>query len=110
MSIMVGVGRGVQAGVLIKSAEALERLERIDTLVVDKTGTLTMGRPEVVALVTAEGVTEAELLRVILCHLLETRVGKPQALTAQPPTPGGSSPHGKWLGCRCAMQRKAVLP
>ncbi|WP_439548919.1 copper-translocating P-type ATPase [Falsiroseomonas sp.] len=61
MSIMVGVGRGAQAGVLIKNAEALER---IDTLVVDKTGTLTQGRPEVVALVPARGVTEAELLRL----------------------------------------------
>ncbi len=64
MSIMVGVGRGAQAGVLIKSAEALERLERIDTLVVDKTGTLTQGRPEVVAVVPAAGLAEADLLRV----------------------------------------------
>ncbi len=64
MSIMVGVGRGAQAGVLIKNAEALERLERIDTLVVDKTGTLTRGRPEVVALVPAGGLTEDELLRL----------------------------------------------
>ena len=64
MSIMVGVGRGAQAGVLIKNAEALERLERIDTLVVDKTGTLTQGRPEVVAVVTAAGLPEADLLRL----------------------------------------------
>ncbi len=64
MSIMVGVGRGAQAGVLIKNAAALERLERIDTLVVDKTGTLTRGRPEVVALAPAEGLAEAELLRL----------------------------------------------
>ena len=64
MSIMVGVGRGAQAGVLIKNAEALERLERIDTLVVDKTGTLTRGRPEVVALRPTPGLTEAELLRL----------------------------------------------
>ncbi|MEO3472541.1 heavy metal translocating P-type ATPase [Roseomonas sp. CAU 1739] len=64
MSIMVGVGRGAQAGVLIKNAEALERLERIDTLVVDKTGTLTRGRPEVVAIVPAAGMAEAELLRL----------------------------------------------
>ena len=47
MSIMVGVGRGAQAGVLIKNAEALERLEKVDTLVVDKTGTLTEGKPKV---------------------------------------------------------------
>jgi len=64
MSIMVGVGRGAQAGVLIKNAEALERLERIDTLVVDKTGTLTQGRPEVVAVVPTAGLAEADLLRL----------------------------------------------
>jgi Cu+-exporting ATPase len=64
MSIMVGVGRGAQAGVLIKSAEALERMERIDTLVVDKTGTLTQGRPEVVAVVPAAGLAEEEVLRL----------------------------------------------
>ncbi len=55
MSIMVGVGRGARAGVLIKNAEALERMERVDTLVVDKTGTLTEGKPSVVAVVTTEG-------------------------------------------------------
>jgi len=64
MSIMVGVGRGAKAGVLIKSAEALERMERIDTLVVDKTGTLTQGRPDVVAVVPAEGIAEEEVLRL----------------------------------------------
>ena len=52
MSIMVGVGRGAHAGVLIKNAEALERMEKIDTLVVDKTGTLTEGKPKVVGVVT----------------------------------------------------------
>jgi Cu+-exporting ATPase len=64
MSIMVGVGRGAQAGVLIKNAEALERMEKIDTLVVDKTGTLTEGKPKVVAIVAASGFQEAELLRL----------------------------------------------
>jgi Cu+-exporting ATPase len=64
MSIMVGVGRGAQSGVLIKNAEALERMERIDTLVIDKTGTLTEGRPSVVAIRTAPGIDEAELLRL----------------------------------------------
>jgi P-type Cu+ transporter len=63
MSIMVGVGRGAQAGVLIKNAEALERMEKVDTLVVDKTGTLTEGKPKVVAVVPAEGFDEASLLR-----------------------------------------------
>ena len=64
MSIMVGVGRGAQAGVLIKNAEALERMEKVDTLVIDKTGTLTEGRPSVVAIKTAGGIDEAELLRL----------------------------------------------
>ena len=64
MSIMVGVGRGAQAGILIKNAEALERFEKIDTLIIDKTGTLTEGRPAVTAVVPAEGVDEAELLRL----------------------------------------------
>ncbi len=64
MSIMVGVGRGAQSGVLIKSAEALERMEKVDTLVVDKTGTLTEGKPSVVAIKTIAGVTEDDLLRL----------------------------------------------
>lgn len=64
MSIMVGVGRGAQAGVLIKNAEALERMEKIDTLVVDKTGTLTEGKPKVVAIVPATGFAEDDILRL----------------------------------------------
>jgi Cu+-exporting ATPase len=64
MSIMVGVGRGAQVGVLIKNAEALERIEKVDTLVVDKTGTLTEGRPKVVAVVPALGIAEDEALRL----------------------------------------------
>ena len=64
MSIMVGVGRGAGAGVLIKNAEALERMEKVDTLVVDKTGTLTQGKPSVTAVRTASNVTEDELLRL----------------------------------------------
>ena len=63
MSIMVGTGRGASAGVLIKNAEALEVLERVDTLVVDKTGTLTEGKPRLVSIVPAPGQDEAELLR-----------------------------------------------
>jgi Cu+-exporting ATPase len=64
MSIMVGVGRGAQAGVLIKNAEALERMEKIDTLVIDKTGTLTEGKPKVVAVVPLPGFDEAQVLRL----------------------------------------------
>jgi Cu+-exporting ATPase len=62
MSIMVGVGRGAQAGVLIRDAEALERMERIDTIIVDKTGTLTEGKPSVTAITTVKDQDEAELL------------------------------------------------
>ncbi len=64
ISIMVGVGRGARAGVLIKNAEALERMEKIDTLVVDKTGTLTEGRPSLTRVVPATGWTEDDLLRL----------------------------------------------
>jgi Cu+-exporting ATPase len=64
MSIMVGVGRGAQEGVLIKNAEALERMEKVDTLVVDKTGTLTEGKPKVVAVVAHTGFDEAQVLRL----------------------------------------------
>ncbi|MBS0299652.1 MAG: heavy metal translocating P-type ATPase [Proteobacteria bacterium] len=65
MSIMVGVGRGATAGVLIKNAEALERMEKIDTIVIDKTGTLTEGRPRVTAIRPAGGnISEDELLRL----------------------------------------------
>ncbi len=64
MSIMVGTGRGAAAGVLIRNAEALETLEKVDTLVVDKTGTLTEGKPRVVTIITASGIDENELLRM----------------------------------------------
>jgi Cu+-exporting ATPase len=64
MSIMVGVGRGAQCGVLIKNAEAIERMEKVDTLVVDKTGTLTEGKPKVVAVRALGSIDESELLRV----------------------------------------------
>ncbi|WP_298367182.1 heavy metal translocating P-type ATPase [uncultured Bradyrhizobium sp.] len=63
MSIMVGVGRGAHSGILIRDAQALERMEAIDTLVIDKTGTLTEGKPKVVRIIAAEGVDENDLLR-----------------------------------------------
>src|SRR6202044_221794 len=62
MSIGVGIGKGASAGVLIKSAESLERMEKVNTLVVDKTGTLTEGKPKVTAVVPAMGLSEAEIL------------------------------------------------
>jgi len=64
MSIMVGVGRGASAGILIKNAEALERLEKVDILVVDKTGTLTEGKPKVVAVVQTKGQDDSKILRL----------------------------------------------
>lgn len=77
MAIMAGVGRGARAGVLIKNAEALERFEKIDTLVLDKTGTLTEGKPALAAIETAPGVDEAEALR--LAASLENRSEHPLA-------------------------------
>ena len=65
MSIMVGTGRGAQAGVLIRNAEALERFEKIDTLVVDKTGTLTEGKPRVTTIETTGGTADDDLLRLV---------------------------------------------
>jgi len=64
MSIMVGVGRGAQEGVLIRNAEALERMEKVDTLVIDKTGTLTEGKPALTNIAPSEGYDENEVLRL----------------------------------------------
>jgi Cu+-exporting ATPase len=75
MSIMVGIGRGAREGVLVKNAETLERLEKVDTIVMDKTGTLTEGRPKVVRILARPGVEEAELLR--LAAALELRSEHP---------------------------------
>ncbi len=78
MSIMVGVGKGATAGVLIKNAEALERFEKVDTLVVDKTGTLTEGKPRVVAVVPRKGSTKRQSCR-------SAPVSNAQASTRSPP-------------------------
>jgi P-type Cu+ transporter len=64
MSIMVAVGRGARAGVLVKNAEALERMEKVDTLVIDKTGTLTEGKPKLIAMMPSHGFSETETLRL----------------------------------------------
>ncbi len=103
MSIMVGIGRGAQASVLVRDAEALERMGKVDTVVVDKTGTLTEGRPGVTAVVPAGGVDENELLR--LAAGLERASEHPLARAivraaeerklAIPPVTGFHSPAGK---------------
>jgi len=77
MSVMVGIGSGARTGILIRDAQALERFEKVDTLVVDKTGTLTEGRPRLTGLVTAPGFGEDELLR--LAASLERPSGHPLA-------------------------------
>lgn len=77
MSIMVGVGKGAQAGVLIKNAEALERLEKVDTLVIDKTGTLTEGKPTVTKIVTVNNFAKDDLL--LLAASLEQNSEHPLA-------------------------------
>ena len=64
MAIMVGTGRGAREGILVRNAEALEVLEKVDTLVVDKTGTLTVGKPRVTSVLAAEGFTESDVLRL----------------------------------------------
>ncbi len=77
MSVMVGTGRGARAGVLVKNAEALQAFEKVDTLVIDKTGTLTEGRPKLVALETADGIGEDDLLA--LAAAVEARSEHPLA-------------------------------
>src|SRR4029453_10874160 len=64
MSVMVAVGRGAGSGVLVRDAEALERLERVDTLIVDKTGTLTLGKPRLTTVIARGGLSDAEILRL----------------------------------------------
>ncbi len=103
MSIMVGIGRGAQAGVLVRDAEALERMEKVDTVVVDKTGTLTEGRPGVTAVVPAGGVDENELLRLAagLERASEHPLARAIVRAAEerelsiPPVTGFDSPAGK---------------
>ncbi|MFA6264664.1 MAG: heavy metal translocating P-type ATPase [Pseudolabrys sp.] len=122
MSIMVGVGRGAQAGILIKNAEALERMEKIDTIVVDKTGTLTEGKPKVVAIVAAEGFDEAQVLQIAASvergseHPLAAAIAKAATERQLELTPvrGFDSPAGKGVigmvsGKRVALGSPAFL-
>ncbi|WP_416385471.1 heavy metal translocating P-type ATPase [Tsuneonella sp. CC-YZS046] len=115
MSIMVGIGKGAGAGVLIKNAEALERMEKVDTLVVDKTGTLTEGKPAVTRIVAAGGFAEDEILR--LAAGVEKASEHPLALAvvaaaeargiAVPPVAEFDSPTGK--GALGRVEGKAVV-
>ena len=116
MSIMVGVGRGAQQGVLIRNAEALERMEKVDTLVIDKTGTLTEGRPAVTRIVAQEGFAEDDILR--LAASVEALSEHPLAqaiVTAAkdkglklPPASDFDSPAGKGALAQVDGQRIAI--
>jgi Cu+-exporting ATPase len=115
MSIMVGVGRGAQVGVLIKNAEALERMEKVNTLVVDKTGTLTEGKPKVVGLRPAEGFDETTMLRLAASveHSSEHPLAKAIVEAAAErkielaPVRGFDSPAGK--GALGMVERRRVV-
>jgi Cu+-exporting ATPase len=117
MSIMVGVGRGAELGVLIKNADALERMEKVDTLVVDKTGTLTEGKPKVVAVVAAKdsGLSDDEILKFAASveHASEHPLAQAIVAAAKEkniallPVRGFDSPTGK--GVIGMVERKRVV-
>jgi Cu+-exporting ATPase len=116
MSIMVGVGRGARAGILVKNAEALERMEQVDTLVIDKTGTLTEGKPKVVAVVPTHGLDESDILRIAAA--VESRSEHPIAHAivqaanerriALPDVRGFNSPTGKGVVGMTERRRVAL--
>ncbi len=115
MSIMVGVGRGAQLGVLIKSAEALERMEKVDTLVVDKTGTLTEGKPIVTTVAALAPWTDSDVLRFAAAVERASEHPLAAAIVAAarvrgidvPPVSGFDSPPGK--GARGSVDGRAVV-
>jgi Cu+-exporting ATPase len=122
MSIMVGVGRGAQAGVLIKDAEALERFEKVDTLVVDKTGTLTEGKPQVTAVKPAAGWGADDVLRLAASlergseHPLAAAIvaaaqarGLPLAEPSDFTAPAGKGAAGAVDGRRVAAGNRAMM-
>jgi Cu+-exporting ATPase len=122
MSIMVGVGRGAAAGVLIRDAEALERMERVDTMVLDKTGTLTEGRPAVTAIIPADGFRDEETLQLAASleraseHPLAqaiVRAAEERGLTLKPVTdfdsPAGKGARGVVEGRRLVVGNPAYL-
>ncbi|RLQ20247.1 heavy metal translocating P-type ATPase [Seongchinamella sediminis] len=122
MSIMVGIGRGAQAGVLIRDAEALERLEKIDTVVIDKTGTLTEGKPQVTAIQPADGFDENQLLRLaaalerssehplasaIMDKALDLELDLPEAADFE--SPNGKGVVGQVEGRRVALGNRLLM-
>ncbi|WP_230280651.1 heavy metal translocating P-type ATPase [Croceicoccus sp. Ery15] len=115
MSIMVGVGRGAEEGILVKNAEALERMEKIDTLVVDKTGTLTEGKPSVTRIVTLGNLAEDEALRLAAGVEQASEHPLAQAIMAEaarrglavPAASDFVSPSGK--GARAIVEGKRIL-
>ncbi|HCP02259.1 MAG TPA: haloacid dehalogenase, partial [Pseudomonas sp.] len=122
MSIMVGVGRGAQHGVLIRDAEALQRLEAVTTVVVDKTGTLTEGAPKVVEVVCLGGVAEADLIslaaslerssehplaRAIVEHAQDAGVSLQEA--AEFDSPNGKGVVGTVQGQRVALGNRLLM-
>ncbi|MGV0760069.1 copper-translocating P-type ATPase [Tistrella mobilis] len=122
MSIMVGVGKGAAAGVLIKNAEALERMEKVDTLVVDKTGTLTEGRPAMTHIATAPDHDEADILRLAAAveaasehPLAQAIVAAAEARHIRPPqvtaflSPTGKGARGIVEGRRIVLGNAAFL-
>ncbi|MFE0517271.1 heavy metal translocating P-type ATPase, partial [Streptomyces sp. NPDC058964] len=115
LSIMVGTGKGAQAGILIRSAEALETAHKLDTVVLDKTGTVTEGKPVLTDVHTAEGIDEVELLRLVAAAEADSEHPLAQAITASvrdrglhPPVASGfDSVTGK--GVQATVEGHAVL-
>ncbi|GAA3495910.1 hypothetical protein GCM10019016_030110 [Streptomyces prasinosporus] len=115
LSVMVGTGKGAQAGILIRSAEALETAHKLDTVVLDKTGTVTEGKPVLTDIHTADGFDESELLRLVAAAETDSEHPLAQAIVTgvrdrglRPPTPTGfDSVTGK--GVRATVDGRAVL-
>ena len=122
VAIMVGTGKGAENGILVKSAEALETLHAIDTVVLDKTGTLTQGRPQVTDILPAEGVTESGLLGLAACleapseHPLGAAIVEEAGARGLPrqPVERFAAVHGRGVeavlgGCRCLAGNRAMM-
>jgi len=116
MAIMVGTGRGAREGILVRNAEALELLEKVDTLVVDKTGTLTLGKPKLSSVVAAEGFAEPDVLRVAASlekaseHPLASAIlaGAAEKKVEASPVEGFQSATGKGISGLVAGKKAAI--